>query len=125
MNKIMDNDARWTWINYKNKSILFNDYSNFSTEEAIDQMKRFVARIENERLNDFLFLMDINKLTFSKDLAATSHWAASRIKKITKRTAILGVGNMTIVILNAINHFSGLGMKAFKTREEALDYLVL
>jgi hypothetical protein len=115
---------RWHWLNYKGKKILINDYSGLTTSEIIFLVMENKRRYDAENRSDILLLVDVTESPFDQTVVSSMHDIAKAIKPRIKKSAVIGVTGLKGVVLKAVNRASTLGIEPFKTREEALEWLV-
>jgi hypothetical protein len=117
-------ESRIRFISHQGKKILLIDVSNCSASE----LKRLAALVPeyvtSEPKNSVLLLADFTGAEFD-------HEAAMQLKESTvfdrphlKRSAWVGVDSMPRVFYQNIKSFSQRELPTFKTREEALEWLV-
>jgi hypothetical protein len=86
--------------------------------------------MENKRRHDkenktgILLLVDVTDCSFDQTVVSAMHDIAKIIKPRIKKSAVIGVTGLKGIILKTINRVSDLGLVPFKTREEALDWLI-
>ena len=117
---------RIKWVEYKEKQILYIDYSNFlNTDETIKTILNFNDFIKKYNNYNLLILVDVRKsFADEKIIVEALKNSALIIKPYIKKAAVVGVTTTQQFILTIVNVFSGLGIKPFYTLEEAKDWLV-
>ncbi len=117
---------RIKWVEYKQKQILYVDYSNFlNTDETIKTILNVNDFIKKYNKYNLLILVDVrNSFVDEKIIVEALKNNALIIKPYIKKAAVVGVTTTQQVILTIVNVFSGLGIKPFYTLEEAKDWLV-
>ena len=117
---------RIKWVEYKQKQILYIDYSNFlTTDETIKTILNINDFIKKYNDYNLLILVDVRKsFADEKIIVEALKNSALIIKPYIKKAAVVGVTTTQQVILTIVNVFSGLGIKPFYTLEEAEDWLV-
>jgi hypothetical protein len=115
---------RLQFISHQDKRILFIDFSHCTAEEILVLLPDIQETITSEPRGSLLTMADFTG-------AHVSHDAADRIKKMlvfdrphVKRSALVGVEQIPKVYLDAFKTFSRRDLPSFRTREEALDWLV-
>jgi hypothetical protein len=113
------------WIDYKDKEILYLDYSgkmDDELKEAITEVNGFIRSIGK---NDNLILVDVRNSSANEKLTVDAlKENATIVKPYAKKVAVIGVTHAQEVILTFVNMFSGLGVKPFKNIEEAKEWLI-
>jgi hypothetical protein len=116
---------RIKWIEYKEKPILYLDYSNFlTTDEIINtilEVNDFIKKLGGYEL---LLLVDVrNSQAKEKIVVDALKQNAKVIKPYVKKAAVVGVAFSQEIVLTAVNMFSNLNLKPFDTIEDAKDWL--
>ena len=117
-------ESRIRFISHQGKKILLVDLSYCSAAE-LEQLSALVPDyVTPEPRGSVLLLADFTGAEFDHD-------AAMRLKESTvfdrphlKRSAWVGVDSMPRVFYQNIKSFSQRDLPTFKTREEAIDWLV-
>ena len=117
-------ESRIRFISHQGKKILFVDVSNCSAVELRRLAALVPEYVTSEPKGSVLLLADFTG-------AKVDHDAAMRLKESTvfdrphlKRSAWVGVDSMPRVFYENIKSFSQRELPAFKTREEAMAWLV-
>lgn len=117
-------ESRIRFISYQGKKILLVDVSNCSAAELQEMAALVPEYVTSEPKGSVLLLADFTGAEFNHD-------AAMRLKESTvfdrphlKRSAWVGVDSMPRVFYQNIKSFSQRELPTFKTREEAMDWLV-
>jgi hypothetical protein len=117
-------ESRIRFISHKGKKILVVDVSNCSAAELQEVAALVPEYVTSEPKGSVLLLADFTGAEFNHD-------AAMRLKESTvfdrphlKRSAWVGVDSMPRVFYQNIKSFSQRELPTFKTREEAMDWLV-
>jgi hypothetical protein len=115
---------RWVWLDHKGKRILFNDYTGLTASEIVFQVMENKSRYDKENRHDLLLLVDVTDSPFNQTVVSSMHDIAKAIKPRMKKSAVIGVSGLKMVVLKTINRVSDLGIVPFDTKERALDWLV-
>ncbi len=113
-------------IQHKGKSIISVDYRGFTTyneKEYINTIEKATEYFINQG-TDLLTLVDVNETYTNSTFVAKWKEATKKSRSHTKKSAVIGITGVKSILLNAINRFSDMSIKVFKTKEEALDWLV-
>ncbi|MFH1459561.1 MAG: STAS/SEC14 domain-containing protein [Candidatus Omnitrophota bacterium] len=118
---------RIKWIVYKNKRILFHDYSGIrgfqgEGEQLAQEVNEFVEKLTEYNI---LELVDVRNSFGDLESVKRLKEISKRLKPRIKKSAVIGVSGIKKVILDAINTFSERKIKPFKTEEEAKEWLIL
>ena len=117
-------EERIRFITHQGKKILLIDFSHCSAEEIVQLLPEVQDVITSEPRDSVLALGDFTDAEVRRD-------AADRIKQTlvfdrphVKRAAWVGTEKIPRVFLDAFRTFSQRELPDFKTREEAMDWLV-
>jgi hypothetical protein len=120
--------SRVYWIEYKGKQILFSDYANLSAEELLSAVKATdstFSQYQHMPHGSVLALLDFANTVASKDVISALKTSATLWRPLYKKQALIGLAPLHYVFINAINKFSGNNFRPFKSRNEALAWLVM
>ena len=117
---------RIRWVKYKEKLILYFDYSNFLTsDETIDTIQAANKYVKDLGKHDILLLVDVTGSAANEDIVVNAlKNNALTVKPYVKKAAIFGVAISQGIILTIVNMFSNLNIKPFNTKYDALGWLV-
>ena len=117
-------DDRIHFVEHKGKQILLLDFSHATAHQMqllLEHVRTTVAQHARESL---LTLGDFHG-------AEVDHAVAMKIKEVltldrpfVKKGALVGTGKIPHAFLENFHNFSQRDLPAFKTREEAMDWLV-
>lgn len=113
-------------IEHKEKPILYLDYSNFlSADETINTILKVNDYIKKLGDDNLLLLVDVsNSYANEKIIVDALKQSAIIVKPYVKKAAVVGVTSRQEIILTVVNMFSNLGLKPFKTIDDAKDWLI-
>jgi len=115
---------RLKWITYKEIEILIQDYTGLEGDDIARIMPAMTDQILKSDKKDILNIVDIRD-SFGNKAAVNAFIKYSKIiKHLLKKTAALGVTGVKKVLLNSINMVSSVGARAFKSDEEAKEWLI-
>jgi hypothetical protein len=115
---------RISFIKHKGKPIMLVDLSNCEAKEILlllDEAQRTVARHERGSL---LTLGDMTGAHIDRAVATRMKEVLVLDRPFVKRSAWVGVDSVPRVYFENIKTFSQRQLPSFKTREEAMDWLV-
>ena len=115
---------RISFIKFRNQRVLVADCSDCSPEElaaVIDEVPKHVTR---EPLGSVLALGDFSHSTFTKDTVEHLKLAAVFDRPHLKKSAWVFTENLDKTLFESVRTFSGREILVFRTREDALEYLV-
>jgi hypothetical protein len=117
-------DERVRFIEHKGKQVLLIDYSHASAQEmlaVLEKVRTTIAQRKHESVVTFADFTD----------AAIDHTVAMKIKEVltldrpfVKKTGWVGTEKIPHAFMENFHNFSQRNIATFKTREEALDWLV-
>jgi hypothetical protein len=103
---------------------LLVDFANGSAAE-VEKICRAVPEVVTTRpLGSVLIISDFTGASFDKESIRTMKESAVFDKPYVKKSAWLGAEYVPQEYSNSLRSFSGREFPAFKTREEALEWLV-
>ena len=115
---------RIRFITHRDQRVLLVDCSNCMAHEVAtiaDLLPQFVTP---EPLGSVLLLGDFTGAQFNRDAVEHVKIAAVFDRPHLKRSAWVLTENLPKVFYDSIRSFSGRRIPTFKTREEAMEYLV-
>jgi hypothetical protein len=112
------------FITHKGKQILLVDCTNCSSEELV-KISHLVPRyVTAQPRGSVLLLADFTGAKFNKKTIEAIKPALVFDRPHLKRSAWVGTENLPKVFYQDLQAFSQRDLPTFKTREEALDWLV-
>ena len=115
---------RIRFISHKGKKILFADASNLSGDELVRLSPLVLSRITAEPRGSVLLLADFSGSKVDKKSMEALKPALVIDRPYLKRSAWVGTENLPKVFYEHLKSFSQRELPLFKTREEAMDWLV-
>lgn len=115
---------RIRFINYGGKKILLVDFSGCAADE-VEQIARAVP--EYVTVNppfSVLVLTDFTGAAFDRDALLAMKETAVFDKPFVKKSALIGTEDLPVSFYHELKSFSRRELLTFKTREEALAWLV-
>jgi hypothetical protein len=112
------------FITYRDKRVLIADCSDCSPEELAAVIDDVPKHITKEPLNSVLVVGDFSRSTFTKETVEHLKLAAVFDRPHLKKAAWVLTENLSKTLLESVRAFSAREIPTFKTREEALEYLV-
>ncbi len=117
-------EERIRFINHKGQRILLVDLSNCSADEVATGARLVPSYTAPEPRGSLLLLADFSGSKFDKESATALKEATAYDQPHLKRSAWVGVDSLPKVFYDNIKSFSHREIPTFKTREDALEYLV-
>jgi len=112
-------------IYHKGKTILYLDFTNMKDKDEIMKLEEEGAiYIRKQPLNSVLTLTNMENMFFNNEL---KKWFEDKVKgnaPYVKAGAVIGMTGLISIMYNAFVTVTGRSIRSFKSKEEALDYLV-
>jgi len=115
---------RVRFLTHKGKQILFTDVTNCGAKEVIELLSEVQRMVTAQPRNSVLTLGDLTGTNFSRAAVTRLKEVAVFDRPYVKRAALVGAESLPKVFYEALKSFSQREFRRFKTREEALDWLV-
>jgi SpoIIAA-like len=115
---------RVRFITHQSKRILLVDLTSCSPEEVIERLPQVQRMVTAQPRNSVLTLSDLTDAEFSRAAFTRMKEVAVFDKPYVKRAALVGAESLPKVFYEALKTFSQREFRRFKTREEAMDWLV-
>ena len=117
-------EERIRFITHKGKKILLVDCTNASSEELQSLTKIVPSYVTAEPRGSVLLLADLTGAKFDKNIVERIKPALVIDRPHLKRSAWVGGETLPKIFHEHMKSFSQRDLPVFKTREEALDWLV-
>ena len=117
-------EDRIRFISHKGKKILLVDASNLSAEELVQLLPLALSRITAQARGSVLLLADFSGSKVDKKSVEAIKPALVIDRPYVKRSAWVGTENLPKIFYEHLKSFSQRELPLFKTREEAMDWLV-
>ncbi len=111
-------------ITHKGKAILLVDASHCSAAELLKLSRMVPLYVMPEPRGSVLLLADFTGAEFDREAITSMKESAVFDRPHLKKSAWVGTENLPRVFYEHIKNFSQRDLPTFKTREEALDWLV-
>ena len=112
------------FISHQGKQILFIDVTNCAAEEVIELLTEVQRIVTAQPPQSALTLSDLTGAQFSRAAVTRMKEVAVFDRPYVKRAAFVGAQSLPKVFYEALKTFSQREFRKFKTREEAMDWLV-
>ena len=117
-------DQRLKFIKHKGQVIFLVDVSHCKAQEILLLLEQVRAIVARHAKGSMLIMTDLTGAEFDKRIATRMKEVAALDRPYVKRSAWVGVESMPHVFFENIKSFSHREIPNFKTREEAMDFLV-
>ena len=112
------------FITHRSRQILLMDATNCSAAELIELLTEVQRIVTVQPRNSVLTLGDLTGAKFSRDAVTRMKEVAVFDRPYVKRAALVGAQSLPTVFYEALKTFSQREFRRFKTREEAMSWLV-
>ena len=109
---------------YKGHAIFVIDFSHCSEKEALLLLDQIKASVERHAPGSLLILTDFTGTHFDKKVATRAKEVLVLDRPYVKRSAWIGTEKLPHVFYENFKNFSQRDLPLFKTREEALEWLI-
>jgi len=117
-------EDRIRFISHQGRQILLIDLSNLPAAE-VKRISELVPKfVTAHPKGSLLLLADFTDSEFDREVFTTMKESAVFDRPHVKKSAWVGIDNLPKVFYENLKVFSQRELPTFKTREEALDYLV-
>jgi hypothetical protein len=117
-------DERIRFITHQGKRVLLVDISNCSAAELLKVSRSVPLEVTSQPRGSVLLLADFTGAEFDREAITSMKESAVFDRPHLKKSAWVGTENLPRVFYENIKIFSQRELPTFKTREEALDWLV-
>ena len=115
---------RIRFISHEGKRILFVDFSKCAAQE-VEKISRIVPDyVTIQARGSVLILTDFTGASFDNEALRTMKESAVFDKPFVKKSALIGTETLPEKFYEQLKTFSGRELPIFKTREEALSWLI-
>jgi hypothetical protein len=115
---------RIRFITHQGKQILLTDLTNCAAEEVIELLTEVQRIVTVQPRKSVLTLGDFTGAEFSRAAVTRMKEVAVFDRPYVKRAAFVGAESLPEVFYEALKTFSQREFRKFKTREEAMDWLI-
>jgi hypothetical protein len=117
-------EDRIRFIEHRGKQILLADISNCTPREVEKLALLVPSYVTSEPRGSVLLLADFTGAEFDRIAIERLKESAVFDRPHLKRSAWVGIEKLPAIFLEHIKNFSQRDLPSFKTREEAMDWLV-
>jgi hypothetical protein len=109
---------------YKGHAIFVIDFSNCSNKEILVLLEQVKASVERHAPASLLVLSDLSGTHFDKKVATRAKEVLVLDRPYVKKSALIGTETLPNVFYENFKTFSQRELPTFKTREEAMEWLI-
>lgn len=117
-------DGRLQFIKHKGQAIFMIDFSRCSSKEMLLLLEQIRAIIARHAPGSVLTLSDFTGAEIDKKVATRAKEVLVLDRPYVKKAALVGTESLPHVFYENFKTFSQRELPTFKTREEAMDWLV-
>lgn len=117
-------DQRLHFVKHKGHAIYVCDYSHCTAKEILLLLDLVRADVSRHAPGSLLILADFTGAQIDKEVATQGKKILVLDRPFVKRSAWVGTDSLPHVFYEHFKSFSQRELPAFKTREEAMDWLV-
>ena len=117
-------DKRISFITHRGKPIMVIDFSQLESKELLLLLEIAQRTVAQHDKGSLLTLVDVTGAQIDRNVATRVKGVLVRDRPYVKRSAWVGADSVPKVYYENMKSFSRRQFPAFKTREEAIDWLV-
>lgn len=112
-------------IHYKGNEIVYLDFSGMrNNEEIMNLENEGSALIRSKPLGSVYTLTNMDGMYFNNQLKAYFESIVKLNAPHVKKGAVMGMNGLISIMYNAFLSVTGRSIKSFRTKEDALEYLI-
>ena len=115
---------RLRFIKHKGHAIYVTDFSHCTSKEMLMLLDLVRADVARHAPGSLLILTDVTGAHFDKEVSTRAKEVLVLDRPYVKRSAWIGTESLPHVFYEHFKSFSQRELPTFKTRDEALDFLV-
>ncbi len=115
---------RVRFITHQDQRVLLIDHSNSTSAEMLQTLAQVESIIAGQPAESLLVLCDFSGAEVNKLAADRMKVVAAKDRPYVRRSAFVGAEEIPDVYYRALRSFSARDFPSFKSREDALDWLV-
>ena len=117
-------ENRLRFVKHKGQAIFLIDFSHASEKEIVLLLDQVRVMVASHEPGSVLTLADFTEAHVDKDVATKIKEVLVRDRPYVKRSAWVGTESLPQVFYEHFKNFSQRELPTFKTRQEAMDWLV-
>jgi hypothetical protein len=117
-------EERLRFIKHKGHAIFLVDFSHCTAKEMFFLLEQIKAIVARHAPGSMLTLADFTEAKVDKKVATRLKEVLVLDRPYVKRAALIGIESLPHVFYDNMRSFSQRELPAFKTREEAMEWLV-
>ncbi len=118
-------NGRVYFVTYQGRDILIEDFSGLKPGPEFDEALAHAKEIIRSRPpKSVLAVFDATDIRFNRQVVNTITTFAAENKAYVKAGSVVGAAGVVSLVLNTVNRVTGRNLPAFKTRDDAFEWLV-
>ncbi len=118
-------EKRVSWINYKDKKIIYMNLSKMAGDEYLKILHEYESIMEKQPAKSVLSLTNMKDARVYGETLNETKRVAKKVRPKTIKRAVVGLSATKKILAQAVNIFAGgTPTKPFDSIEDAKDYLV-
>ena len=117
-------DERMYFVQHKGQAVFVIDLSHCGTKEMLVRLELIKKSVERHAPASLLILSDFTGAQVDRQVATRAKEVLVLDRPYVKKSAWVGTESLPAVFYEHFKNFSQRELPTFKTREEALDWLV-
>jgi hypothetical protein len=112
-------------IKYKGKEVLYLNFTNLRKNNHIKSLESLGGEyIRQQELNSVLVLTNMENMYFDLDIRKHFIKVVKENEPYVRASAVIGLYGLISFMYDGFIKLSGRNIKQFKTRKEAMEYLI-
>lgn len=112
------------WIEFKGKDILYDDRSNLSPDEIINNANELAEVIRKSGKKNILLMVNITNTNLIPKVRDHLKRIGKQLDPFVAKGAVFGVTKTQKVLINLFNSITRMSVKVFNDPESAKEWLV-
>ncbi|MBH1939452.1 hypothetical protein I5677_00930 [Mobilitalea sibirica] len=117
--------SRINTVTHIGKKVFYFDYSGCMSSELPQIISEANELIKKEKEGTVLTLTNVEGMHFNKDVISLFKEQTASTKQYVKASALIGLGGLHRIALDAVTRFSRADIKVFQDKSEALNWLTI
>jgi len=114
---------RCRFVEHKGREILVTDFTGVAGVWYVRAVREALAFVKESGRRDLRMLYDVTDTKVFDGALPTLKQAATDSKHLVRKRAVIGISEVQMAFLRAVAAHTGEDIRAFRTREEAMDWL--
>ncbi len=114
---------REIWMEYRDKRILFRDYTGLTGKDAKRIFVLHTEGIVRRGERDLRVLVDVTSARPNKEALDVLRRESARAEPYTAKAAVIGVEGILKIVFKAAVAFNSIPIRVFESKHKALEWL--